>query len=156
MHISSSIAGWAALGLLAPICLGSALAGSLDKCDQARLAGRRAVLRIYESVLADLNARLAEAQADGADPTNVPFRDAHGTARVMNFLSLRQNLENEEATDVGRADRRVASGCRDENESIEHLSKIAEDVARLGISAVLSKHAADVDLSRKHFVFGGQ
>ena len=135
-----------ALALLAP-AFGPAQAGSLDKCDEARLAARSAVLRVYNPLLKDLAAKSAAAKASGADPMNAPYRDADGRTRAVNLVSLHNDLAHQQAMDLGHADRKVASECSDDSESVADLTRLAENIAARGIAAVLPKHTLPMSLS---------
>jgi hypothetical protein len=137
----------AALGLSAPLSSQSGLAGSLNKCDEARIAARNTVLNKYGAVLLSLDNAIARASAAGLDPMKLPYGDADNGSQSVDVTGLKESLKNQQASDAGYADRKIATECGAASESIADLVKIADNIASHGISAVLPKSMANVDAS---------
>ena len=137
----------AAALVLAIASLPPAMAGNLGKCDQERLAARRAVLGRYDAVLSELEQRIAAAKAAGADPAKAAYRDRDEQTRPLDLLALRADLQAQEAHDAGSVEKMVAASCGDQAETVADAAARAEVQAARGIAAVLPKHMTNVDLS---------
>jgi hypothetical protein len=144
-RITMTSAVCAAFGLSGATFSQSALAGSLNKCDQARVAARNTVLNKYNELLLSLNKTIARANAAGLNPNRLPYDDADNKSQLIDMIALKESLEGQEAIDVGYADQKIARECRDDSESIADLVKTADNIAMLGISAVLPKSMVNID-----------
>jgi hypothetical protein len=141
----------ALLGLIGMTVCQAALAGVLNKCDNARIAAHDTVLTKYREVLSDLDDRIAQAKIKGVNPTTFPYHDKDDKLRSVDIISLKSDLQDQEAKDVGRVEREIASGCDENSGSVQEAAKIAEAIAMHGISAVLPRHMTNVDMSRSPF-----
>ena len=140
-----------ALGL---VCLATSQptnAGSLTKCDIARIAAHNAVLNKYGGLFSQLDDVIAQMQATRIDPTRLPYRDKDNNLQSANLVTLRAELEKQEETDAGHADREAARACQDEAEQPEAIANRAEAQAALGISTVLSQQMSNIDWSQNPF-----
>ena len=143
----------AALGLIGLASSRPALAGNLDRCDEARIAAHNTVMNKYNKLLSELDARIARAKTDGVDPANSPYRDQDERPRSVDMIALRADLQTQEARDAGRADKQAARDCADSSEPIQDIVKRSEVLATRGISLVLPKHLTNIDLSQNPLRF---
>jgi hypothetical protein len=133
----------ATLVLSGPTSLQSALAGNLNRCDQARIAGHNTILNKYREVESHLDATAARASSVGSDPMKLSFDATDSRSHFPDISALKVSLQRQEASDAGDADRKIAVECRDAGTTIEDLIKIADNIAALGISTVLPGYAPD-------------
>ena len=138
------IIGWtsalsAALGLSIATSNPPALAGNLNRCDLARIAGHNIVQDKYSEVLSLLDGLIVRASAAGFDPMMLPYRSADNATTSLDLVALKERLKNQEASDLGYANRRIALECSDNTTSLDDLRKIAEEAALRSISVVLPK-----------------
>jgi hypothetical protein len=143
----------AALGLMGLTSSPPALAGSLNKCDEARVSAHNTVMDKYQPLLSALDDRIARANADGSDPAKLPYVDKDEQIRSVDAIALRKDLQKEEEMDAGRADRYAATTCRDDDQPIQAIVNTADSIATRGIATVLPKHMANIDLSHTPFRF---
>jgi hypothetical protein len=141
----------ALLGLIGMTVCQPASAGVLNKCDNARIAAHDTVLTKYREVLSELDDRIAQAKSKGVNPTAFPYHDKDNELRSVDIISLKSDLQDQQARDVGWVEKEIASGCDANSGSIQDATKIAEVIATHGISAVLPRHITNVDMSRSPF-----
>ena len=140
-----------ALGLMCLATSHLANAGSLTRCDLARIAAHNAVLNKYSGLFSQLDDVITQMQATGIDPTRLPYRDKDNKLQSANLVALRAELEKQEETDAGHADREATRACQDDAEQPEAIANHAEAIAALGISIVLSQQMSNIDWSQNPF-----
>ena len=143
----------AALGLIGLTSCPPAVAGKLDRCDEARITAHNAVMDKYNEIFSELDRKAVRAKAAGVDPEKLPYADRENRIHYLNVMALKDDLERQEETDSGHADRKAASSCDGDGVSAQDMARIAEAIAMRGIAAVLPKHIANVDLLQSQFQF---
>jgi hypothetical protein len=145
----AKIALASAIGLIGAALSQSLSAGSLNRCDLARIAAHNAVLSGYEQLLAALDRKISEARANGDDPTKAFILDAPGEARPVSLVALTAELNGQEQTDAGHADKQALRDCGDDSNAVEKAKQTADSLVSIGISTVMSNYGMrSTDLSR--------
>jgi hypothetical protein len=132
------------LGVAAPLP-----AGVPNRCDLARIAARGAILSKYEELLSGLDRTISDAKANGEDPAHSAVADASGHIHSLDLVKLAAELDNQQQSDLGQANRQILKGCAEDADAIENAQRTAESLTALGISEVLAKYGiSDDDLLR--------
>jgi hypothetical protein len=121
-----------------------AAAGNLNACDEARVAVRAAIADAYRPVLAKLDGWTSEGSAPGLGPAKAASFGGSDADKPVDVGASRADLEQQEATDLGLAERRVAGECRAGIDSMAEITKWAADLAVHSIAAVLANHGMAV------------
>jgi hypothetical protein len=115
-----------------------ATAGSLNACDEARIAVRGAIADAYRPVLAELDRQVVRAKVMGVDPCHMPLADTAEATHARDLLTIRTSLEEQEAKDVGPAESRLASDCRTGLGPVAQLANAAARQSAATIAATFS------------------
>jgi hypothetical protein len=130
------------------ICLSKALPTfAIDKCTDAENAATQTIANQYDSVLKEIDGRIAQCNQKGIDPTKFPYFDKDGNLQVADLSALRSDLVAQKAKDQSDFDKQIKTDCINKIQPIQDVVDLAMKFATLGISTVLPKHVTNVDVS---------